>query len=216
MIRPLIFFIYIVFLTLDNLLKPLISGRRMSLIQKLKQNRFKVGSAIFAGDLGCVLFDFFSYNILFETDPRYLFKNVEINICFFREIHSFSQHWNHCAHTSRNLQIFFFIIRKEAFSHFLRHAEGFFAVKPPSNDFLISLCVFFSKSLMSIPYIHFKVNTLPKIILALRFGIIAAGRVNWTPSHNSFSFFIAEVLVETNNSRHFNLGNTTLLDCWIL
>lgn len=78
-----------------------------SLIQKLKQNRFKVGSAIFAGDLGCVLFDFFSYNILFETDPRYLFKNVEINICFFREIHSFSQHWNHCAHRSRNLQIFF-------------------------------------------------------------------------------------------------------------
>lgn len=144
MIRPLIFFIYIVFLTLDNLLKPLISGRRMSLIQKLKQNRFKVGSAIFAGDLGCVLFDFFSYNILFETDPRYLFKNVEINICFFREIHSFSQHWNHCAHTSRNLQIFF-IIRKEAFSHFLRHAEGFFAVKPPSNDFLISLCGFFFK-----------------------------------------------------------------------
>lgn len=74
MIRLLIFFIYIVFLTLDNLLKPLISGRRMSLIQKLKQNRLKVGSAIFAGDLGCVLFDFFSYNILFETDPRYLFK----------------------------------------------------------------------------------------------------------------------------------------------
>lgn len=120
------------------------------------------------------------------------------------------------AHIQAETCRFFFIIRKEAFSHFLRHAEGFFAVKPPSNDFLISLCVFFSKSLMSIPYIHFKVNTLPKIILAPRFGIIAAGRVNWTPSHNSFSFFIAEVLVETNNSRHFNLGNTTLLECWIL
>lgn len=59
---------------------------------KTETKQIQSGIGDFRRRLCCVLFDFFSYNIPSETDPRYLFKNVEINICFFREIHSFSQH----------------------------------------------------------------------------------------------------------------------------
>lgn len=118
----MIFFTYIVFLTLDHLLKPLISGRRMSLIQKLKQNRFKVGSAIFAGDYVA------SYLISFHT----ISLPKQIPVIFSKTLRStsaFLGRYIHFHNTEITAQIqaetcrFFFIIRKKAFSHFLRPAE---------------------------------------------------------------------------------------------
>lgn len=152
----------------------------MSLIQKLKQNRFKVGSAIFAGDYVA------SYLISFHT----ISLPKQIPVIFSKTLRStsaFLGRYIHFHNTEITAQIqaetcrFFFIIRKKAFSHFLRPAEVWFflvfLLLSPQAMISKSLCVFFL-SLMCISYIYFKVNMLPKILLALRFGIIAAGQGN--------------------------------------